>query len=302
MLTDHLSGIAAFVEAARAGSFTLAAERMGLTKSAVGKSVSRLETRLGVKLFYRTTRKLSLTVDGEAFLASCKTALNEIIEAEAALKSEQGVPKGRVRIDMPAAYGRKILLPVLLEIASANPGLQLTLTFSDRLIDPVEEGVDLVIRFGILTDSAGLVSRRLMQQTLHVCASPTYLSRRGHPRTVEELRQHDCIVGFRRGTPLQWDFLDESGGTFRFSPPSTHEVGDGDAIIAAALAGLGLCQMPSSLVAEHLRTGDLVAILQDTAAVSVNVHALWPGSRHLSAKVRYIVDALVMEARAGRLG
>ena len=193
MLTDHLSGIVAFVEAARAGSFTLAAERMGLTKSAVGKSVSRLETRLGVKLFYRTTRKLSLTVDGEAFLASCKTALNEIIEAEAALKSEQGVPKGRVRIDMPAAYGRKILLPVLLEIASANPGLQLTLTFSDRLIDPVEEGIDLVIRFGILTDSAGLVSRRLMQQTLHVCASPTYLSRRGQPENrgrVEAARLH----------------------------------------------------------------------------------------------------------------
>lgn len=302
MPVADLDGIVAFVETARAGSFTAAADRLGLTKSAVGKSVARLEARLGTKLLHRTTRKLSLTADGEAYLARCSLALDGIAEAEAAIASVQGEPRGRLRIDMPAAYGRRILLPVLLDLAGANARLRLSLTFNDRLIDPVEEGVDLVVRLGALKDSAGLVSRLLTRQMLHLCAAPSYLARRGHPETVAALHDHACILGLRSGVPQQWEFQGSDGTPVRLAMSPAHEIGDGDGIIAAALGGLGICQMPASLVADHVLQGTLALVLPQVSTVLVDVHAVWPGARHLSPKVRFLVDSLVAAARAGRLG
>jgi DNA-binding transcriptional LysR family regulator len=154
---EQLAGVAAFVEAARTGSFTTAAQNLRITKSAVGKSVARLEERLGAKLFYRTTRHLSLTPDGAAYFASCAHALEEIVDAERALTSKHGKPTGKLRIDMPGAFGRRVLLPLLLDIAKAHPALRLVMTFTDRIIDPVEEGIDL--RSGLRT--AGLRQPRL---------------------------------------------------------------------------------------------------------------------------------------------
>ena len=167
---EQLAGVAAFVEAARTGSFTTAAQNLRITKSAVGKSVARLEERLGAKLFYRTTRHLSLTPDGAAYFASCAHALEEIVDAERALTSKHGKPTGKLRIDMPGAFGRRVLLPLLLDIAKAHPALRLVMTFTDRIIDPVEEGIDLSVRFGELRDCSSLVSRRLTEQSS--CSAP----------------------------------------------------------------------------------------------------------------------------------
>ena len=243
---DSFQGVITFVVAARSSSFTQAAERLGVSKSAVGKAIARLEERLGTQLFHRTTRRISLTADGEAYFVACSTALEEIGTAESGLGPGGGEPSGRLRVDVPVAFGRRVVAPLLFEIANKYPALQLNLTFSDHLVDPFEEGIDLLVRFGELQDTSGLVARRLTRQRWAICASPDYLARFGTPKTLEELGQHRCIVGHRRGQPLTWR-VTEAGKTVRYAPTSTHQIGDGEVMILSAVAGAGLCQMPRSL-------------------------------------------------------
>lgn len=199
---ESLRGITTFVTTARSSSFTEAAEQLGITKSAVGKSVARLEERLGTRLFHRSTRKLSLTSDGEAYLTSCLSALEILDSAENTLSRRQDNPAGTVRIDMPASFGRNLMMPVLLEVMNLYPALRLVLTFNDRLIDPVEEGVDLVLRLGELQSTDELIARRLSRQRLMLCASPAYVERHGQPFDVDALKKHCCIMGYRRGHRL----------------------------------------------------------------------------------------------------
>ena len=299
--TDHLGGITAFVNTAQQGSFTAAAERLGLTKSAVGKSVSRLEDRLGLKLFQRSTRRLSLTPDGERFLNSCQNAIDILEQAEAELTSHICQPAGRLRVDLPAAFGRQRILPVLLQITRKYPELALTVTFSERFVDPIEEGIDLVIRIGELADSSGLVARRLTTQKLVVCASPDYLLYHGEPLTADDLSEHQCVVGFRRNQPISWLLKDAEGKIMRFVPPPTHEFADGDAMLAATLAGCGLSQLPIWLVGHYLASGQLQEVLPGHSGGEMPVSALWPKSRQLLPKIRYVVDTLVQAAEDGAL-
>jgi DNA-binding transcriptional LysR family regulator len=297
---ESLSGIATFVTVARASSFTEAGERLGISKSAVGKAVSRLEDRLGVKLFHRTTRHLSLTADGEAYFAVCAQALEGIAEAEGSLGSRALEPAGRLRVDMPAAFGRKVMLPILLEIGKAYPALQLTLTFTDHVIDLLEEGVDLAIRFGALEDSSDLVARKLTSHRWVICATPGYLRQYGKPRTLDDVAAHRCIVGYRRGRPLAWHLI-EGGVPTRFAPPPTYQISDGEAMVDAALAGMGLCQMPLVLFRQHIAARQLVTVLDGYTTQEVDVHAVWPRTSHLRPKVRHLVDKLLELAQQGKL-
>ncbi|MGP9790947.1 LysR family transcriptional regulator [Roseinatronobacter sp. NSM] len=298
--TDTLSGIAVFVAAARAGNFTLAAEQLGITKSAVGKSIARLEERLGLKLFNRTTRRTTLTSDGEAYFAACSAAFDEIAATEAALTSRNRVIGGMLRLDMPVAFGRRILLPILLEIAKPHPRLSLTLSFTDAMVDPLHDDVDLVIRFGALPDTHGLIARRLASQRLMICAAPSYLQEHGVPQTVSDLAEHWNIVGMRKGPPVSW-LMQENGSTKRITPPPTHQFSDGDAIIEAAISGFGICQLPASVVRRYIDSGALVPILEEHSRTSVDVHAVWARQGQLSPKVRYVVDRLVEYAEDGWL-
>ncbi|EPK7360672.1 TPA: LysR family transcriptional regulator [Kluyvera cryocrescens] len=299
--TDNLGGITAFATTAQLGSFTAAAERLGLTKSAVGKSVGRLEARLGIKLFHRSTRRLSLTPDGEMFLARCQQAIDILEQAEAELTSHVVQPAGRLRVDLPSAFGRQRVLPILLAIARQYPALSLTVTFSERFVDLIEEGIDLVVRIGELADSSGLVARRLTTQKLVLCAIPSYLQRHGEPQKPDELSDHHCVVGFRRNQPISWLFKAQNGQTVRVTPPATHEFADGDAMLAATLAGCGLSQLPRWLVAEHLRRGELVEVLAEYAGGEMPISAIWPKNRQPLPKIRYAVDELVRAAREGLL-
>jgi len=292
-LFEPLSGIRTFVMAAKSGSFTAAANELGIGKSAVGKSIARLEERLRIKLFHRTTRRLVLTADGEAYFATCTNALAEIAAMEETLSSRSEIPSGRLRIDLPAAYGRAVILPMLLKMAQKYPGLQLTTTFSDHLIDPIEEAVDLLVRFGEVEDTHDLVARSLGTQRLVVCASPGYLEAAGVPTSIESLGEHKCIVGYRRGQPLAWSLIDAQHVVGRFTPPPTHQMGDGEAIVAAALAGCGLCQLPASLVSDHIIKGLLTPVLEELAT-SVNVNLIWPKTRHVLPKVRRVIDELLL--------
>jgi DNA-binding transcriptional LysR family regulator len=297
---ESLSGIATFVAVARAASFTQAGVALGVSKSAVGKAVARLEERLGVKLFHRTTRRLALTADGEAYFAVCARALEGIAEAEGSLGSKLMEPAGRLRVDMPAAFGRKVMLPILLDIGRAYPGLQMTLTFTDDVIDLVEEGVDLAIRFGAMEDSSDLVARRLTSHRWAICAAPDYLAQYGTPQTLADVAGHRCIVGYRRGRPLAWH-VSADGKPTRLAPPPTYQISDAEAMIDAALAGVGLCQMPLALLRPHIDAGKLVTVLDDATMRQIDVHAVWPRTAHLRPKVRHVVDILVKLGSEGRL-
>jgi len=297
---DPLSGVAVFVEAARAGTFTEAAERLGLTKSAVGKTIARLEERLGFKLFHRTTRLNKLTPDGEAYLAACTAAIEEVAAAQEALSSHHKILRGPLHIDMPVAFGRRVLLPALIEMTRPHPGLSLTLTFTDATNDLLQDGVDLAIRFGTLRDSSGLVARRLVTQARVICASPAYLRAYGEPQTLADVRSHRCIVGSQKGPPPVW-FVNDGGTEKRFSPPATHRLSDGEAMVDAAIGGMGLAQLPISLVRHALADGTLKQVLLAHSAVGVEVHAVWPQQAHLSPRVRYVVDQLLSYAAKGRL-
>lgn len=297
---DPFSGVTVFVAVARAGSFTKAADKLGLTKSAVGKGVARLEERLGVKLFHRTTRLTRLTADGEAYLAACVSAMDEITAAQTALSSNNQVLSGRLHIDMPVAFGRRVLLPVLMDIVRPHPDIHLTLTFTDATSDLLRDDVDLAIRFGRLGDSGHLVARRLVVQPRVICASPAYLREHGTPLTLSDVGDHRCVVGTTNGPPLVW-FVREEGVEAKFTPPATHQLSDGEAMVDAAVSGLGLVQLPMSLVREKLQAGLLQAVLSEYAGTDVEVHALWPHRAQLSPRLRYVVDQLVECAAQGRL-
>ena len=186
-------------------------------------------------------------------------------------------------------------------IARQYPALSLTVTFSERFVDLIEEGIDLVVRIGELADSSGLVARRLTTQKLVLCAIPAYLQRHGEPQKPDELSDHHCVVGFRRNQPISWLFKAQNGQTVRVTPPATHEFADGDAMLAATLAGCGLSQLPRWLVAEHLQRGELVEVLAEYAGGEMPISAIWPKNRQPLPKIRYAVDELVRAAREGLL-
>ena len=196
---DRLNGIEAFVQAAEAGSFALAAERLRLTRSAVGKSIARLEARLGVRLFHRTTRQQSLTDDGQAYYDRCVRALAELQAAEAELDSGRREPQGRLRVTAPLVFGRHCVAPVLRELAGRYPQLEVDISFSDRVVDLIDEGYDLGIRVGDLPDSSSLAARRLGLQTMGIGASPAYIAAHGRPVTAQEMQAHAGIIYARGG-------------------------------------------------------------------------------------------------------
>ncbi|WP_316224423.1 MULTISPECIES: LysR family transcriptional regulator [unclassified Bradyrhizobium] len=290
---EHLKGITVFVQAADAGGFTLAAERLGLSKSGIAKSVARLEERLGVRLFNRTTRRFVLTVEGQTFYEACVRVLAELESAEAVLNTHRLRPRGRLRVDLPVVFGRRWVVPVLIDIAEHYPELSLEVSLTDRRIDPIEEGIDLVIRIGDLDDSTTLVARRLGRQQSVLCASPAYLKQRGYPTSLDDLDAHSCIVFGRGGQALPWWFLNARGDAFAKPVAGRLSFNHSDVICDAAVAGQGIALLSTWLIADHLREGRLVRVLPEIATRGFPIHALWPHARQMSPKIRVVVDELV---------
>jgi DNA-binding transcriptional LysR family regulator len=291
-VNDRLSGIAAFVQAVEAGSFSEAAARMRLTRSAVGKSIARLESRLGARLFHRTTRQLNLTEDGQAYYERCVRALAELDAATAALNSGKSDPRGRLKVTAPTLFGRYCVTPVLLELAHAYPDLSVEISFSDRIVDLVEEGFDLAVRVGTLPDSASLAARRLGAQGMAICAAPAYLQRRGCPTDFDELHTHCAISYLRGGQVVPWRLRDRDQ-TRELRPASRISFDDLQVIADAAVAGAGLAWLPCWLIERHLRSGELTLVMDSERVVAADIHAVWPNARYMPAKIRVAVDALV---------
>lgn len=290
---DRFTGIEAFVTTARAGGFTPAAEVLGLTPSGVAKAVTRLEARIGMKLFHRTTRRLTLTPEGEAYLATCLQVMDELEQAEHGLAPSDRAPQGRLRVELPAAFGRRHVLPSLLDLASRFDKLDLSVSFSERRIDLVKEGFDLAVRIGQLSSDGDLVARRLGTQRLVHCASPAYIQRYGQLKSIEELAERDCITGPRRYDKARWILKLPDGKVREIEIQGRHDFTDGDSMLAAGLAGCGVMQMPTWLVGDHLRAGRLVQVLEDYAGAEMPIHVVWPKSRYMQPKLRSAVDMLV---------
>ncbi|MGF6769941.1 DNA-binding transcriptional LysR family regulator [Paraburkholderia sp. GAS199] len=297
-MSDILDGVATFVRVVETGSFALAAERLNLTRSAVGKVIVRLEKRLGVRLINRTTRSQSLTEDGQAYYDRCVRALAELEAAEADLESGRREPQGRLRVSVPQAFGHHCVAPVLLGLARRHPQLKVDISITDRFVDVVEEGFDLVVRIGPLGDSASLAARRLGVQYGSIGAAPAYLARHGTPRTVDELRGHASVAYTRAGAPQPWDVVDVHGQIRRAEVEPQLCFDDVQGIVDAAIAGFGLAWLPCWLLTRYVQTGQLVAVMENCFRPLQEVHAVWPKSRYLALKTRYAIDALAAEIPA----
>lgn len=290
---DRLKGIATFVQVVEAGSFAQAANRLYLTRSAVGKTIARLEQRLGTRLFHRTTRQLSLTDDGQVFFERCNRALMELNAAEAALESGQREPLGRLRVSAPVLFGRHCIAPVLLELGQAHPRLSVELSFNDRAVDLLDEGFDMAVRIGPLLDSTTLAHRRLGTQGMTICASPSYLAKHGRPTTLEQIKQHPGIIYSRSGSARPWLVRDENGVVQELRLESRVRFDDLQAIVDAALAGMGLAWLPCWLAAPYKDSGQLEVVVPLDQVLSADIHLLWPQAQYQPSKIRAAIDALV---------
>lgn len=299
--SERLKGIDVFVCVAQAGSFKAAAEKMHLTGSAISKSIARLESRLGARLFERTTRRLALTDAGIAFYRTCTSVLADLEEAELALQAEASEPRGRVRIDLPGAFGRARVLPILLRWAEEHPGLIPHITFSEGFIEPFQEGVDVLVRIGGADTWPDTVGQRFLGHEWHVlCAAPGYLARRGTPLTEDDLQQHQCIAyGWVDGTVSPWSFAGNSAGAaLRRHVPARLVVGNGEALLMAALAGSGIAQLPSWLIQQQLADGTLVEVLPHLASEGMPIHLAWIKRRQALPRVSALLQVLAAELTA----
>jgi DNA-binding transcriptional LysR family regulator len=292
-MDTRFDGIAEFTAAARLGSFTAAAAELGVTKSAIGRAVSRLEARLGAKLLHRTTRRLTLTTAGESWLEHCVAAMTELDRGETALKLAQNAPAGHVRIDLPTAFGRLFIMPVLLDLAARCPALLLNVSFTDRRVDLIGEGIDVAVRIGRLDDSPDLVARPLGVQHLVICGAPDYLAARGTPQSAADLADHDCIVGWRRARHVAWLLKQPDGSVTPHVVPVKHEVCDFEMMLAAVKAGRGLAQLPLWMVRDDIRRGRLETVLDGMSGGEMPISVLWPRTPTLPAKLRVVIDEIV---------
>lgn len=292
--SERLKGIDVFVCVADYGSFTAAAEKMNLTASAISKSIARLEKRLGARLFLRTTRRLSLTEAGVAFYRTCTGVLADLEDAELSLRAEQSEPRGLVRIDLPSVFGRVRVLPMLLPLLQAFPSLVPHISFSDGLVDPFKEGVDVVVRIGGADVWPETVEQRVLAREWHtLCASPAYLANHGVPTSEQALEQHQCIAyGWVDGRISPWDFACEPGTPRRWQMTPHLVIGNGDGLMQAALAGCGIVQLPSWVVRPSLEEGKLVEVLPQLATEGAAIRLAWVKNRQALPKVSVVLEAL----------
>jgi LysR family transcriptional regulator for bpeEF and oprC len=291
-IMKNLNQFLSFASVARNGSFAAAARELGLAPSSVAKSVARLESDLGIRLFHRTTRSVRLTEEGNTLFAQCVRVLDEINMLESLIAEPTGGPTGTLRVGAPIGYGTRKIVPVLSRLLAAHPLLNIEMRLSDERVNLVDEGLDAVIRIGSNEDS-GLVARQFDQQYLLLCATPQYIQRHGALRSVADVEAHP-VIAFRMPTsgrerPLE--FM-ENGESIQMRPRARFSSSHGDAMVAAALDGAGIAQVLEHMVEHHLREGRLVELLPACRPAPLPVNVLVPGTRMMPSRVRSLIDAL----------
>lgn len=293
--TSTLDGVELFVAVVAAGSLSEAGRRLGLTSSSVGRRMDELEAELGTRLLTRTTRRLALTEAGAVFHERAARIAADLSEARAAVAGLDEEPKGMLRVDAPTAFGVRHIAPLLSDLLLQCPQLSIDLTLHDRHIDPVEEGVDLVVRLGVLPDS-GLIATKLAPLRRVVVASPAYLQRHGAPDSPDDLQRHECLlIENCAGASRSWHFVHGNRTLRAFDINGRIRTNNSEALVAAALSGAGLAHVPTWLVHEQVADGQLIPLLQSFEAAGEEqgaINALRPASRSSSAKVRVFIDFL----------
>ena len=286
---DRLKQIEAFVSAATRGSLSAAARIEGVSPAIIGRRLDALESRLGVKLLLRTTRKLTITFEGQAFLEDCQKTLNDLANAEAAVSLGGVRASGQLRASAPSGFGRRHVAPLVGDFMAANPEVTVNLDLSDRLVDLLNENIDCAIRIGELTDSS-LVSVRLGEMRRMVVASPAYLVEHGVPREPADLAAHNCLsLGQQRG----WVFRSPHGGEVdTIKVGGSFECNDGAVLHDWALAGQGLAWRSLWEVGQDLKEGRLTSVLDAWQAPPMGIYAVFPQRRHLPLRVRLFIDLL----------
>lgn len=282
----QFDGISEFTHVAETSSFTQAARKLGISTAHVSRQVTALEQRLQVKLLYRTTRKVSLTQEGQLFYQHCRTIIDGIEEAERVVSNLQQKPQGHIKISAPVTYGEKMILPLVSNFAQLHSEIQVSANLSNQRVDLVEQGYDLAIRIGKLADST-LMARKLAVRTNFLCVAPSYLGKYGMPHSLSELSQHNCLLG----TLDYWRFQ-ESGKQKTIKVKGSLRYNNGPSLVDAALKGLGIVQLPDYYVLNHIKAQRLIPILTNYQEGEEAIWAVYPQNRHLSPKVRALVDYL----------
>ncbi len=273
-----------------AGSFVKAADALGMSKAAMSRHVGDLESRLGVRLLHRTTRRLSLTEEGQVFFARSKELLASVDEAEMEISSRTGAASGLLRVNAPVTFGIRHLAPLWGEFRTRYPKVALDVTLADRVVDLVEEGCDVAIRIAILPNST-LISKRLATTRMVLCASPKYLAAHGVPNRPDELAAHAVISYRYLSTRDEWHFDGPQGSVSVKTRPCMH-TNSGDTCRAAALAHQGVILQPTFLVGDDLAAGTLVELMPEFRSIELGIYAIYPTRKHVSPKVRAFIDFL----------
>jgi DNA-binding transcriptional LysR family regulator len=292
-MLDRLTSLEVFTKVAAIGSFSAAGRAMGISQTMATKHIAALEARLGVKLFHRSTRRLSITEAGRNYLEASARVLADLDAADSAVGADRFEPRGVLRLNAPVSFGAKQVAPLLSEFVRRHPHVTVELGLNDRLVDLAEEGWDLAIRIGSLSDSS-LIARRIAPCRTVVCAAPSYLEESGTPLSVSELAQHNCLgYTLSRSTGVdRWLF--GVRGEVAVQVSGNLRANNGDALRAAAIAGQGLIYQPTFIVADDVRAGTLVAIAMDNVTVELGgIYAVFLPDRHPPAKVRALIDFLV---------
>lgn len=295
---DKYQEMRAFVAVVDAGSFVAAADALRLSKPSVSRHIGDLESRLGVRLLHRTTRSLSLTDEGEVFHARCQELLAGIDDAEAEVTSRAGEASGLIRVNAPVTFGNLHLAPLWGEFRSRHPKVVLDVTLGERVVDLVEEGYDLAVRIAQLPASS-LISRKLSSTRMMLCASPAYLRRAGRPKHPSDLAGHAILAYSHLSSGDDWSFDSPEGRiTVRTTP--CIRANSGDTCRVGALHHQGIILQPSFLVGDDLKSGALVEVLPRYRSIELDIHAVYPTRKHVSPKVRLMIDFLVAAFRRPR--
>lgn len=288
---DRLDAMRLFIRVAELGSFSAVAHQLGAARSVVTRQIAALESHLGTKLLARSTRRLSLTSAGTAYLEKCREILNLVEIAETGLAEERQTPRGSIRLSLPLVYSLRHLAPLLLEFSRLYPEVELDMDFSDRRTNLIQEGIDLAVRITPRLEP-GDITRRLGSARMVVLASTDYLARHGEPQHPAELIDHQCL-GYTAGPSSQrWSFLVD-GRLESFAIRPRLLANNGDVLLKAAVAGLGIAQQPTFIADELLQSGELREILKDYPLPELGIYAVLPGNRHIPHRLRVLMDFLV---------
>jgi LysR family transcriptional regulator, regulator for bpeEF and oprC len=291
-MIENVASIVVFVRVAETLSFTSAARQLAISGPAASKAIARLERRMGARLFHRTTRRVALTDDGQAFLERCRRILEDVQEAEEVLTSRRLTLRGRLRVQMPLGFGRHVILPSLPELLVSYPELAVDVDLSDRVVDFTHEGLDLAVRIGPISDSR-VIAKKLYDIRFVTCASPGYLKRKGTPSEPEDLAGHECLPYWMPplGRHREWMF-ERGGAPFTLPLSGRLNINNSEALIDAAVAGQGIVSVATFLAADAVKAGRLKVILREFVTKGPTVSAVYLPTRHLSTRIRAFLDFL----------